>query len=53
MPFCFGFGFGQAAPGNFGIGVDNRGNDDVFKSARLAEDCFDGDLGFFGCAVRQ
>ncbi len=41
--FLFGFAFGQAAPGHFGIGVDHRRHNDVFKRARLAEQRFDGD----------
>ena len=44
--FLLGFGFGQAAPGDFRVGVDDRRDDNIFESARFAEDRFDGDLAF-------
>ena len=51
--FLLGFGFGQTAPGHLGIGVDDRGDDDVFEGAGFAEHRFDGDLALPGRAVRQ
>ena len=51
--FLLGFGFGETAPGHLGIGVHDRRDDDIFKSAGFAEHRFDGDLAFSGRAVGQ
>ena len=44
---------GQSAPGDFRVGVDDRGNHNVFKGARFAEDRFDGDLTFLGRSMSE
>jgi hypothetical protein len=49
----FRFGFRQTAPGDLGVSVNNRRNHDVFKGARLSEQRFYSDLGFFRRSVRE
>ena len=51
--FCARLGFGQAAPGQFGIGENDGGNDDARGGAFVADDGFDGDARFLAGLVRQ
>ena len=45
--------FGQAAPGDFGIGEDDRGNGVRLEGNFVSGDGFDGGAAFVRCFVRQ
>src|SRR5205807_211553 len=51
--FFLRFGFGQAAPGDFGVGEDDGRNDEFFRCAGFAGNDFNGVAGFAGSLVRE